>query len=87
MAVGNQTLDIPNSVFYAEPEPSFYSSDPDPLFLPDAIFDSGTSFTIIPDAAYTVLTESVSTTFLEPVYTPRAVLIIVLSDRGRFFRR
>eukprot|EP00243_Klebsormidium_subtile_P006460 TRINITY_DN2748_c0_g4_i1.p1 TRINITY_DN2748_c0_g4~~TRINITY_DN2748_c0_g4_i1.p1 ORF type:complete len:240 (+),score=57.87 TRINITY_DN2748_c0_g4_i1:909-1628(+) len=71
LAVGNATLPIPASVFYARPSFSYFSDAPDPLFVPDAIFDSGTPFTILPDAAYAELAAKLITLVksrYKPVY-------------------
>lgn len=57
--MGNDTLPIPASVFYAKQPFSYYTSDP--LFVPDAIFDSGTPFSILPEAAYAALSAKVFT--------------------------
>ncbi len=59
MSVNNQVLKIPASVFY-QPEVLRSSQEPNPYYLPDAIFDSGTSFTILADQAYQALAQAVS---------------------------
>jgi hypothetical protein len=68
--VNNTLLSIPPALFYLTPTFS-RSSQADPYFVPDAIFDSGTSFTILPDAAYTALAPALlanSPSTYPPVY-------------------
>ncbi|GAQ83622.1 aspartyl protease family protein [Klebsormidium nitens] len=56
ISVGTTPLPIAPSVFFLQPPISRFRRA-NPFFLPDAIFDTGTSFTILADAAYQALVQ------------------------------